>query len=440
MQQRQRVFDFGTADHYQLLHGGHQYPVAVATKAGDGQFHQRVYEHDDALSVLLNLAGHDDWGTFVSQSGFQTPGGRRTNQQVRALTSLWVDIDNYKMVEVAHLDAEQLLDAAIARFPWMPTPTLLVESGRGCYFIWAFDKPLSKDRLPEWQLVEDVLLSLLAPIGADAQVRDAARFLRVTGSFHVVAGDRVRARRVGDAVTFDAMRQLVIQHGAEVLEKRRAAAQPVLRRPLLTLVDSDIVGVRKRTGKGLSGYRLAFDRMADYKLLAGLRGVPMTDCRHRLLFAYAQAAAWFCGSVHQLRLEVEQFADDHFAGSEKYRAGRVQSVVDRFVDDGAGKVERVNPEMGVGRYRFGNNYLIKMLELTAAEQTQLRTIIGTAEKRRRLTEKRRASGMMSRQQYVDRGEQRRLEARRMRSEGMTVQGIAEQLGVSRVWIYRLLRA
>jgi hypothetical protein len=435
MQARQRVFDFGTADHYQLLHGGHPFAVAVATKSGDGQFLQRVYPHDDALSVLLNLAGHDDWGTYVSQSGFAAPGGRRTIQQVRALTSLWVDIDNYKLAPVADMDAEQLLDAAIKRFPWMPTPTLLVESGRGCYFVWAFDKPLSKDRLPEWQLVEDALVGLLEPIGADAAARDAARILRVTGSFHVVAGDRVRARRVGDAVTFEAMRQLVVQHGAGVLEKRRAA---VLRKPLLTLVDSDIVGVRKRTGKGLSPYRLAFDRMADYRLLAGLRGVPMTDCRHRLLYAYAQAAAWFCGSVHQLRLEVEQFADDHFAGSERYRSGRVQSVVDRFADDGAGKVERLNPERGVGRYRFGNNYIIKLLEITAAEQSQLRTIISSTEKRRRLTDKRRASGMMSRQQYVDRGEQRRLEARRMRSEGMSVPDIAKQLDVS-VWtVYKAL--
>jgi hypothetical protein len=334
------------------------------------------------------------------------------------------------------MDAEQLLDAAITRFPWMPTPTLLVESGRGAYFVWAFDKPLSKDRLPEWQLVEDALVGLLEPIGADAAARDAARILRVTGSFHVVAGDRVRARRVGDAVTFDAMRQLVIQHGAEVLEQRRAAAQPVLR----LVADGEVVERRRRTGKGLSAYRLAFDRMADYRLLAGLRGVPMTDCRHRLLYAYAQAAAWFCGSVHQLRLEVEQFADDFFAGSGGYRLGRVQSVVDRFVDDGAGKVERLNPERGVGRYRFGNKYILKLLEVSAAEQAQLRTIIGPVEKRRRLTEKRRASGMMSRQQYVDRGEQRRLEARRMRSEGMSVQDIAERLELSARAISGYLRA
>jgi hypothetical protein len=120
--------------------------------------------------------------------------------------------------------------------------------------------------------------------------------------------------------------------------------------------------------------------------------------------------------------------------------GRVQSVVDRFVDDGAGKVERLNPERGVGRYRFGNSYLIKLLGVSAAEQTQLRTIISSTEKRRRLTDRRRASGMMSRQQYVDRGEQRRLEARRMRSEGMSVREIAARMELSVGAVSGYLRA
>ncbi|MFN9773268.1 MAG: hypothetical protein ACK54X_11690, partial [Burkholderiales bacterium] len=67
------------------------------------------------------------------------------------------------------------------------------------------------------------------------------------------------------------------------------------------------------------------------------------------------------------------------------------------------------------------------------------TIISGDEKRRRLTEKRRATGMMSRQQYVDRAEQRRQEARRWRSEGLAVPDIAERLGVS-VWaVYKALQ-
>lgn len=430
---RQRVIDFGPADHFSALHGGHRFPVAVATKAGSGEFLQRIYGHDDALAVLLNLAGCEDFNTYLSQSGFASEGGRRTINQVRALTSLWVDIDHYKQVELAGLSAGELLDAAIERFPWMPTPTLLVESGRGAYFVWAFDRPLHRDKLPEWQLVEDALVAILEPLGADPAARDAARILRVAGSFHLVAGDRVRAMRVGDAVSFERMRQLVGQHGVSILDKRRVV-QPVR----LVAVEGN-VEQRKRTGTGLSPYRLAYDRTGDYRLLAQLRGAPMKDCRHRLLYCYAQAAAWFCGSLTQLRDEIDAFADGHFAGSEQYRANRVKTVIDRFIEDDHGKLVRLNPEQDTGRYRFSNRYILKLLEVTQAEQRQLRTVIGYDEKMRRLTDKRRASGMMSRQQYQDRAEHRRQEARRLRSEGLSVADIAQQLGVSRQAVYVALR-
>lgn len=432
MLRRQTVLDFGPADHFSALHGGHRFPVAVATKAGSGEFLQRIYGHDDALAVLLNLAGCDDFNTYLSQSGFASEGGRRTINQVRALTSLWVDIDHYKQAELAGLSAGELLDAALERFPWMPTPTLLVESGRGAYFVWAFDKPLHRDRLPEWQLVEDALVAILEPLGADPAARDAARILRVAGSFHLVAGDRVRAMRVGDAVSFERMRQLVVEHGAAILERRRE------QRPA-RLVSIEGNNERKRTGTGLSPYRLAFDRMADYKRLVELRGNPLRDGRHRMLYCYAQAAAWFCGSLGQLRDEIDGFADAHFAGFEQYRSRRVQTVIDRFVEDDHGKLVRLKPEQDTGRYRFSNRYILKLLEVTQAEQRQLQTIIDTDEKLRRRTEKRRASGMMSLQQYQDRAEQRRLEARRMRSEGLSVADIAQQLGVS-VWaVYKALR-
>jgi hypothetical protein len=432
---RQQVFDFGPRDHFTALHGGHPFAVAVATKSASGEFAQRLYGHDDALAMLLNLAVCDDWATYLSQSGFAAAGGRRTVHQVRALTSLWIDADYYKLPALAGLSPEQLLDAALARFPWMPAPTLLVESGRGAYFVWSFDKPLHRDRLPEWQMVQDALVATLEPFGADAAARDAARILRVAGSFHLVAGDRVRARRVGDAVAFDTMRQLVVHHGVDVLERRRAA---VLRPAHLVGIDGDI-GPRKRTGTGLHPYRLAHDRMADYRRLAELRGIPLRDCRHRLLYAYAQAAAWFCGSVAQLRDEIDGFADAHFAGGEQYRSNRVQTVVNRFLDDDCGKLVRLKPEANAGRYRFTNGYILRLLDVTAAEQRQLGTIISSEEKRRRETEKRRASGMMSRQQYVDRAAQRRQEARRLRSEGLAVPDIAECLGVSVRGVYAALQ-
>ena len=427
---RQRVFDFGPSDHFTALHGGHRCPVAVATKSVEGEFQQRLYPHADARQMLVNLAGVDDLNTYLSQSGFAQPGGRRTVGQVRALTSWWVDLDSYKLPAFAGLDAEQMLNAAIERFPWLPTPTLLVSSGRGSYLVWAFNAPVGVERLAQWQEVEDRLVWMLEPFGADAAARDAARILRVVGSFHLVAGDRVRASRIGDAVSFERMRQLVLQHAPVKSPRFKEAAE------LRVLEGAGVV--RPRTGKGLSAYRLAQDRMNDYRLLAELRGGRLTDYRHRMLYAFGQASSWFCGSVEQLRSELDEFADRYFADARRYRAQRVQSVIDRFVDDGAGRVVRLASTRDEGRYRFSNRYIISLLSIDRAEQMRLRTIISTAEKRRRETEKRRAAGMMSREQYRDRSAQRRTEALRMRSEGLSVAAIAEHLGVSRMWAYKLL--
>jgi DNA-binding NarL/FixJ family response regulator len=108
----------------------------------------------------------------------------------------------------------------------------------------------------------------------------------------------------------------------------------------------------------------------------------------------------------------------------------VQTVVRRFMDDNEGKLVRLVPERNAGRYRFGNPYILRVLEVTAAEQRQLQTVISGDEKRRRLTDKRRASGIMSREQYRDRAAQRAIEARELRSEGLSVREVAERLGVT----------
>ena len=433
---RQQAFDFGLRDHYQTLHGGHHSAVAVATRSAAGAFQQHVYSHDDALAVLANLAGADDMNTYLSQSGFATPGGRRTIAQVQALTSWWVDLDHYKLPDLAALDAERLLELALAKHPWLPLPTLLVDSGRGAYLVWAFDKPVPKDRLADWQAVEDVLVTILADIGADKAARDAARILRVVGSLHLVAGERVTARRVGDAVSFERMRQLVIEQAPVLAPVKTTTGyqQPVLRR-----IDGD--GVPKiRRGTSLRPYQLALDRMSDFRRLAELRGGKLTDYRHRLLYCYAQACCWFSGSLAQLQDELREFSETYFAGGDRYGPRQVQTVIDRFVDDGYGKIVRLATTRDAGRYRFSNRYIISLLKITADEQRELGTIISNTEKLRRLTEKRRATGMMSREQYRDRAADRRQEARRLRSDGMTVADIAEQLGVAHRTIYAFLRA
>jgi len=432
---RQQALDFGPGEHFHALHGGHRCPVAVATKSVAMGFTQRVYAHQDAPAMLQNLATGTDASTYLSQSGFAEAGGRRTVGAVRALTSLWVDVDFYKLPELAGLTPDELLEQVLVKFKWLPLPTLLVESGRGCYFCWTFDKPLGVERLADWQRAEDALVALLEPFGADAAAKDAARILRVAGSFHEVAGERVSARAVGSSVKFEAMAKIILAHA----QPAAPSFKPDKGKPVLSPVDGG--GQRKkRPGKGLNAYQLALDRMADFRTLAELRGAPLSDYRCRLLYAYAVSCCWYAGSIQTLNDELIDFAEMFFQNPERYGPKGVKTVINRFADDGHGKIVRLGLTQNEGRYKATNRYLIRLLDITPDEQTHLRTIISAAEKRRRLTAKRRATGMMSREQYADRAAQRRSEALRMRSEGLSVAEIAKALGMATSSVYPLLHS
>ena len=86
-------------------------------------------------------------------------------------------------------------------FPWLSVPTLLASSGRGVYFVWIFDKPLSSDYVPRWQLVEAGLVGMLATLGADQVAKNPGRFLRLAGSVHTTTGNVVRYRHIADPVS-----------------------------------------------------------------------------------------------------------------------------------------------------------------------------------------------------------------------------------------------
>jgi hypothetical protein len=96
------------------------------------------------------------------------------------------------------------------------------------------------------------------------------------------------------------------------------------------------------------------------------------------------------------------------------------------------------------RYRFKNQTIIELLEITAEEEREMRTIVSDDERRRRdrqeKKERRQEAGAMDREEYEGRARDRRSEARRMASEGVHSDEIAKTLGVSihsvRSYLYR----
>jgi len=420
---QQHYLDFGPAEHFALLHGKHEFSVPVAL-AGSGRWSERLHRHAAAAEGMAMAAMLPDFHAYVGQAGFAS---RRSVSDVRALPCAFVDLDYYKLPGLKSYTPEQLLELVRCAMPWLPCPTLLFSSGRGAYFIWVFDAPLSVAELPAWQATESNIIDAMRPYGADPAARDAARVLRIAGSWHPGANAQVVARQVGPTLPFSRLERAV--KAAAAVQVARPA-QPVHR----TAGGLSTVKNRK------SAYKLAQARMSDYRTLARLRGTPLRDGRKRLLYCYAQAAAWFCGSREQLERELHAFAGDCFAGASRYTTKRVGTVLRRFMDDGEGRVVRLKPQRGEGRYKFGNAYILQLLDVTPAEQRHLLTVIGPEEKARRRRER---NGSVERAEYLRAAQAATQEIRavaaRLKAQGETSPAIARVLGVTTRHVNRLLK-
>ena len=90
-------------------------------------------------------------------------------------------------------------------------------------------------------------------------------------------------------------------------------------------------------------------------------------------------------------------------------------------------------------YTPTNDTLINVFGITCEEQKELKTIIDGTEHRRRQIIAIRQSGVMSRFEYEDRAEQRRVQARLLNAKGYTSRQIAAELGISRTTVSNYLK-
>lgn len=439
---RQHWLDFGAGDHFDLVHGRHLHAVAACTQSGE-KWSQLVLPHVDARFRVVELATAQVSNVYMGMAGLR--GQRRTVADVAVLPCAFVDLDYYKLPHLAGLDADDLLDRIQAAAPWLPLPTLLVASGRGAYLEWVFVRPLPVDQLHRWQAVEDVVVECLAAFGADPHARDAARVLRPAGSLHLATGLEVAARRVGEVISFEQLENAIMAQVVEPVPPPERAARPGLQLvhageafELLPVAPSRASAAQR--AQFIRPYKLAQDRLADYVRLAELRGSPrLRDCRKRLLFAYAVSMTWFASDAATVRDELRAFADRHFSGRERLNVGRVENVVERLAQHQAGVVGVWRGQRVDRRFRLSNGYLVRLLAVSADEQRELRTVVGSAERDRRRVERRRSAGMVEREAYLAKAAGKRQAAREMRQHGLSQAAIAKALGCTQSAVSRMLR-
>jgi len=427
----QLYLDFGATENFYLLHGGHDDNVAVCTETP--AWSEAIYEHDTALAVAVNLACDTEIDVYQSQNGFT--GNRRAVDTVSSLTSCWVDLDVYNVPELRDVTEDELLDKVLDALPWLPMPTTVISSGRGFHFEWVFE-PMARERLPKWQQCMDVLTDVMRPFGADPSCTDAARVLRVIGSTNTKNGEQVCGyRRTGERVNFNKFYRVMMREGLGLVAERDIQAQVDEQTPATRRLSSE-----KLKGQYLRSYQLALDRMADCHTLAGLRGSPyLAEHRRRLGFVYAVSGAWYWSDVDQAKQEIDSFADRHFHEPHKYGHKLHPTVLEYMRQARIGVSLLWQGQKRDRRYYLRNIRAVEILEITLEEQQHMRTLISTQERTRRKEQRRRAAGMIDRQEYKKAAADKQAKVKALADKYYGVNEIAETLHLSTNTVVEVLR-
>jgi hypothetical protein len=420
--------NLGAEDHLNVLHHAHNSQLAVSC-AYNG-WTENVYSKQEAIQRAMSLEAHKVADCYVGQNPIRF-GKTRAVYNVSCISSCYVDLDTYNIPKLKELDNEEILDLIRANHPDLPEPTMCADSGRGMYLIWVFKNTKPSSFLPAWQVIENNLVELLKPYGADPHCKDVSRVLRIAGTENSRSLSNVDYVQIAHPITFEEL-----QRYSNKLTKQAREASPGKKHSKGNVVQF------KKPFATRNAYTLAYQRMQDIRKLAVLRGGALTDLRKTSIYAYALSAAWYANSLESLQSEIQAFVSDCVAEPHKYQT-LPSTVLKRYSNSAAGVTVTWKGKEWDSRYRMRNQTLIDLLKITPSEQKHLSCIISREEKRARakekLTKKRRAQGVVSRQVFEETAQKRRQQALELFTQGNSKAAIARQLNLSRACITQYLK-
>ena len=130
------------------------------------------------MPTVLNLIDKSR-DTWLTQAEFIRPNRRVVN--LARVGLLFADLDTYRTPWATGRTPEQLA-ASVLYFcaqEGIPTPSMLIFSGRGIQAKWLLDGTIPRQALPRWNACQKYLIDRLRPVGADVAAKDASRVLRL---------------------------------------------------------------------------------------------------------------------------------------------------------------------------------------------------------------------------------------------------------------------
>ena len=167
-----------------------QGPGFIGWANKDCNFRQQRFENEaEAISLIDRYSGtHNLWGSMAS---FPDLSNNRKSDRASDLKAFWFDVDAH---EGSQYNDPVDCSAAIRQFvkaTGLPRPNYLHATGHGIQALWVLAAPVSR---AEWQPIAERLQALgkARNLGADPITADAARILRVPGTYNFRDPDKPR--------------------------------------------------------------------------------------------------------------------------------------------------------------------------------------------------------------------------------------------------------
>ena len=358
---------------------------------GYSQWHYKYAELKET-----DLAGEN---IYITLNTFYKP--CRRLECIKELNCVYIDLDYYK----TKYTKDQIIMNLEGNYfnKIIPATNYIIDSGRGLALIWLINKVPSK-ALPLWKAVQEYLYKQLKEFGADRQALDATRILRVPGSINSKSKTVVSIIDEYDYI-YD-LREIQKEFLPELRPDEKKKGRP------------------KKINYIYRERSLYYARIQDITKLCELREYDLRGHREIILFLYRYYLCSFTEDVQKALgdvLELNSMFIYPLKENEVIRATR--SAEKCYLDK--------NKE-----YKYKNDTLIELLEITEYEETQMSTIISKNEYKRRhrereknrYLEKLKADGKIKEK---DKLLQRRIKIKDLLAEGLEQKDICLRLNISK---------
>ncbi|MCI5635581.1 MAG: DNA-binding response regulator [Sarcina ventriculi] len=377
-----------------IIHGDSKGWITKA-KICDKEYKQWHYKYKDLIELKF-----DEDNVYITLNTFYKT--YRRIECIKELNALFIDLDTYK---TGFTKDQILMNLNENHFKQsMPIPNFIIDSGRGLYLIWLIKKVPSM-ALPLWKAVEEYFYKTLKEFGADRQALDATRILRVPGSFNSKTHTEVKI--IDNYNYLYELREIQNEYMPELSEKA-----PVRR------------GRPKKVKYIFRERSLYHARILDLIKLCELREYDLKGHRELILFLYRYYLCYFTE-------DVKKALNDTLELNSMFR----QPLSEKEVTRATKSAEKVYKDQNKD-YKYKNETLINLLEITEEEQKEMKTIISKREYKRRNNEynkkkyykKLKKDGKITKEQEIS---QRRKKIKDLLVKGLKQKEIYAQLNISK---------